>query len=195
MLPHEQCNTGNNLSINGGNSLSANIELSILHLNVQCLSNKVNLLEVLSQRLKVNILCIDEHWLSNEKLLNTFLGNFELIDCFCRVERLHGGSAIFVHESLSSWACPIDLSDYSVEMTIECSCIKLGYFCLIDIYRPPNGDFEIFIKVLNAILFKTTSRFNCVVICGDLNIDALKKSNQCKILHDLLDSYQPTSFH
>lgn len=78
-----------------------------MHLNVQCLSNKISLLETYCQKYKPNILCIDEHWLTNDKIICTYINDFSLITSFCRSKRKNGGTAIFVQNSIASGACPI----------------------------------------------------------------------------------------
>lgn len=67
-----------------------------------------------------------------------------------------------------------------------CSSIKIGNFCLIDIYRPP-----IISKVLNEIFSKGTSNFNFnVILCGYVNVSTLASDKAFNILNDILESFE-----
>lgn len=65
------------------------------HQNVQCLSNKVLILDVALEESKSDFLLLSEHWLNIDQLFQIRLSNFLLVSAFCRSILKHGGVAIF----------------------------------------------------------------------------------------------------
>ena len=79
-------------------------------------------------------------------------------------------------------------------MVIECSAISYNKDrCIINIYRPPSGNIELFFLQLSHILTKAFNLFKFVILVGDLNIDALSTSLNFKILVDIFASFNLTS--
>ena len=74
--------------------------ITIFHINIQCLSNKVNLLELFCQRYGPNILCLNEHWLCKDQLDNTIISDYSIISHFSRSEQAYGGSVVFLKNIL-----------------------------------------------------------------------------------------------
>ena len=77
-------------------------KLIVLHQNICSLKNKVTELEVLlSTELKhVDILCLTEHWQSDQNISCINIGGFRLVSAFCRSTSKHGGSDIYVKDGL-----------------------------------------------------------------------------------------------
>lgn len=65
--------------------------------------------------------------------------------------------------------------------------VKMVVCC---IYRPPNGDLDIFFENLTIALNYVVNKYDFVLLCGDLNINLLDNSLTTKILCDLFDSFQ-----
>jgi hypothetical protein len=72
-----------------------NATIQLLHQNVQSLNNKKINIEVLltDKTLESDVLCINEHWLAE---------NYSLISKFCRKNKQHGGSCIYVKTNLEA---------------------------------------------------------------------------------------------
>jgi hypothetical protein len=75
--------------------------ISILHQNICSLHHKTSELEIwLNTELKqVNVLCLTEHWLNGQNLINTNIQNFKLVSAFNIKDKTHGGSCIYVKDS------------------------------------------------------------------------------------------------
>lgn len=64
--------------------------LIILHYNIQCLSNKMGLLESSLADNKYVLLCLNEHWLKPFQLEKSIIGDFFLVSGFGRSVHGHG---------------------------------------------------------------------------------------------------------
>ena len=75
-----------------------NSKVVILHQNICSLSTKTTELEVLLslELMHVAVICLTEHWLSNQKLNCINIMDFKLVSAFCRSSSEHGGSGIYV---------------------------------------------------------------------------------------------------
>ena len=73
--------------------------LTILHHNVQSLSNKLLELSLLnSDLISLDISCFTEHWLMEDKIRVSNTDHFKLMSNFSRFSSNHGGSCIFVQK-------------------------------------------------------------------------------------------------
>lgn len=118
---------------------------------------------------------------------------YKKISAFCRRKKIHGGSVIFADEKYPE-VKPFELvSNLSLEMILECSAIKYNKFCLINIYRPPSGDFEEFIQSLSQILTRASTKCETLAVCGDFNIDQNSNNRNTKMLLDIFCSFNLTS--
>jgi hypothetical protein len=81
-----------------------NSKAVILHQNICSLSTKTTELEVLlSLELKhVAVICLTEHWLSDQKLNCINIKDFKLVSAFCRSSSEHGGSGVYVKNGLET---------------------------------------------------------------------------------------------
>jgi len=124
------------------------------------------------------VLCFTEHHLKEFEINNTCINNYNLGAYYCRKNRKFGGVGIFVHDTLS--CTPIDLTKYCNEQDLEACALKFkilnNAFCILCIYRPPAGNFETFIHLLESLLNKLYTNSINVIICGDVNINYLKAS-------------------
>lgn len=172
-------------------------EWHLLHINIQCLSNKVNILEHFVCEFNPQFLCISEHWLTDTKLDSVNIQGYQNISSYCRQLYIHGGTAVFVkneNKYIDHCKSIPTLNNLSVDLAFECSAICFNKnSCIVVLYRSPKGDFNIFIRQLTILLQIATKKYTSIYICGDLNIDKLKRSVENSILHDLLLSFDMTS--
>ena len=75
-------------------------------------------------------------------------------------------------------------------MHFECCAIKLVtklfVCCIINIYRPCDGQFDIFFDKLHDILYYFTNTFKILYLIGDFNINYIGNNDNKLILQDLL---------
>lgn len=121
-----------------------------------------------------HVISITEDWMKARQLQTTKLGNYLMGSCFLRTTRIHGGSCIFVLHG-SAFTEMENLKRKSIESIIECSSIELSVhsIIIINIYRPPLGDADIFFDTFQDTLstaFKTKPKHK-IIIAGDFNID------------------------
>lgn len=180
-------------------------EFILLHFNVQCITNKIPMLDAFFEECKPLILCLSETWLTPTNLNVFNLQNYRMISSFCRKTHVHGGTAIFANKIILQVCKPINyLNNLSVELSFECSAVCLDKnSCIIVIYKSPAlGVFDIFIEQFTKLLQLVSRKYSDIYICGDFNVDKLKDSTENHILHDLLRSYglnslihEPTRVH
>lgn len=152
----------------------------------------MELLDIFNDMYKSDILTITEHWQSEIQLDNLILQGYQLVSRFCRTTSLHGGSVIFVRKEIMSHK--FDEVKYiknkSIERCMECSAVcRNGDVCVITVYRPPDGDIQIFFESLEEVIAYAVGNFKFIFLTGDLNVDRLVPSMNNKILDDLFCSY------
>jgi hypothetical protein len=78
--------------------------MQIFHQNVQSLNNKKLHIEVLltDQELDLDVLFITKHWLAEKEIGYYNFGNYSLTPKFCRKNKKHGGSCIYVKTKLEA---------------------------------------------------------------------------------------------
>jgi len=138
-----------------------------MHLNVQCLSTKVDQLLLFLEKNDYDILCFSEHWANefNLKLVNIF--GYKLSNFFCRSNTVHGGTSIFVKSSIS--IKKLNLTNYCQEVDAEFSGILLPttQTAVVCLYRSCLGDFNIFLKKFEDLLDYLISASKKIVILCD----------------------------
>lgn len=146
--------------------------------NVQSLTNKLQELEIiLSSDLNADVICITEHWLEKHQIESLKIPGYSLINSFCRIDSIRGGTAIFAKQNLRYKAIQA-YPDLIKEKVFEMSAIELidKHVIIVTIYRSPDGDIEEFLCKFEIMLnmLETTKK---KIICGDFNVDFLKPSN------------------
>lgn len=134
----------------------------------------------------VNFMCFTEVWTNYCNFLN--FRNFNLTSCFYRKLHIRGGVAIWAKEGLD--VTPINLESFCREMDIEV-CGVIWQFSdkkiiIITCYRPPNGDFIVFVDVLFDLLRFVHGNHVYIVLTGDFNLHFEKNDKKTKIFLDLL---------
>lgn len=166
----------------------------ILHINTQCLRNKTGQLE--ANNLNYDILVFSEHWMSDIELGQTKLHNFTLLSYYCRRHHIHGGVAAAVRDALVKEFHPReDLNALSIEMQIELCAIQSTTLniIIITLYRPPQGNFTVFLDTMSNILQFISKMKYQIFILGDFNIDFNKSSIYRSDTLDLFNSYGLTN--
>ncbi|XP_045477990.1 uncharacterized protein LOC123683137 [Harmonia axyridis] len=123
-----------------------------MQLNVQCLSNKLNSLEVLLEEKHPDVLSVSEHWCKEDGVTSMVLPGYTLADYFCRSSREHGGSLLYTRNGLE--VKRLKVSEFSVEMHVEICGIVVtvgdASFSVLSVYRPCTGCNKT--KLLNELL-------------------------------------------
>lgn len=171
-------------------------KFNILHLNVQCIRNKIEQIELCLHENNVDVICITEHWLNMFETESIKLHGYVLSAIFCRKQFKNGGVAIFVRENLSINVKEINfLKSFCKEKILEIVGIeiklKTDTLNIIALYRSPiENNVEIFLKDLDCILSRTCLKTHAkTVLCGDLNIDYLSESTHKYDLVNIMSSY------
>jgi exonuclease III len=158
---------------------------------VQSLKNKKLDLDVLltDKVLESDVLCITEHLFNENEIDYYNFDNYSLLSKFCRKNKLHGGSCIYVKTNLE--AKPYNLFErLNQEEHFEARIVELIQFntIIICLYRTPISNINLFIDNMDTIISKLTNKGKSIIIVGDLNIDFLKRSVNPQ-LHKMLKSY------
>jgi len=183
LLTKEQCTEG------GQKNNVRNFGLRILRHNVQSLFNKKNEITLMLSvdRMHINVLCLTEHWLSEDQLKVVYIDNFNLVSKYCRTTSLLGGSCIYVNNKIQSkevsWFNKVGRGK-----VFEISVIELLEFhtILACIYRSPESDFYDFLNKLEELIVKVYSKGKYSILCGDWNVNFLHMNGKLQYLQNLL---------
>lgn len=165
--------------------------LILFHQNIQCLRNKVGELEVYidSQKDRPDVICLTEHWMTEEEIKFIKIQGYQLKSFFTRKERQHGGSCIFVNDNLKFDSVQ-EIELLSVEYQLECACVKSKgrKIIILCVYRTNLGDFDVFLRALEDILsqVKTKYKFYKTVLCGDFNVNLMGTNTNKSRFLDLI---------
>lgn len=167
--------------------------MGLIFLNIQGLKNKVHSLETFLIGSNISVVCLTEHWMSQDEINLSFPNNFHCADAFSRSKHIRGGSSIFIHNKLISRKCDA-INKFCEEFSFEASAIFLDNVKLIviSIYHSPKGDPYKFLNTLELLLNYITQWNNYnVVIGGDFNIsfDVTKNSKTSKQLLNLFRQF------
>ena len=119
-----------------------------------------------------------EHNLKEQEIEILSTDHYILGAKFCTQNLKHGGTGIFVHESLAF--TNIDLQEFSMEQDIETCAVKINLLTTMIyvtcIYRSPTGNFVCFIKGIDAILNQLSKPNIEIRVCSDINLDHLDEN-------------------
>lgn len=163
--------------------------IKILHQNIAGLLSKssnltVCLEELASEKTLIDIICITEHFMQSghEDLIS--IPNFRLAAHFSRNLKKRGGACILTRTGLDfKELCHV--AKQSISGVLECCAIELInlHVIIVCIYRVPQKNdaskyFNLFFDRMHSILNKLCNKRNKkIIVCGDFNIDLLKKGN------------------
>ena len=162
--------------------------LSIMHINIQSLRSKLDILSVEAQ--PYDIIVLTETWLSNS-VPNTDLSipNFSPPYRCDRTDRIGGGVAVYVRDNL--YARKRDdlsvngLEAVWLELRIDQRSLIIG-----GIYRPPDSNNNHWLLLEESIDRAFSQRCENVIITGDFNIDMSNSSSNK--MSRLISSYNAT---
>lgn len=153
-----------------------------MHLNLQggFLSKSFDL-ELFLENSNVNIICLNEHWLSKDQIFQlNKIPTYKLATYFCRKDGQRGGSCILIKESLN-FIERLDLSTSAEENVFEISCLEIPVknLIVVSLYRVPvESNFSKFMTKLEILFEKlqTERKNKGIYIAADFNIDVLNSS-------------------
>jgi hypothetical protein len=181
---------------------SKSSEFMIAHINIRSLRNKVHEVQLLMQKLSIDILCLTETWL-NETIKDNLVSipgyNITRYD---RGLNTFGEVAIYIHDNI-----PFKLRNDLITFTkLEMIWIEIPYkvtesMLISCLYRPPSADVSYYDNIVDT--FEKVSQLDKHFIgLGDLNYDYVLDEtiydNQVFMLEDMfllkqLVSSQPGS--
>lgn len=165
--------------------------LNLLNLNIQCITNKINTIDLLVNEIKPNFLCLSEHWACKAQIEQINIIGYQQISNYCRQNHAHGGTVIFAKHNIANECKNIkSICELSIDLSFECSAISYSKnTCIICLYRSPNSDINTFLVQLSNLLTRVTNKYKNILICGDFNIDSMNKSLNTLMLEDIVQSY------
>lgn len=86
-------------SVTSVKSVSRSDTVSLFHVNIQCISNKLDQLSLFLDKYKFDIVCLSEHWLDQCTLESINIPMYSLANFFCREPNKHGGVLIFIKKT------------------------------------------------------------------------------------------------
>lgn len=163
--------------------------VSLFHINIQCLSNKVAQLALFLTKFKYDVICLSEHWMNDSSLKIINLGNYYLASSFSRSINTHGGVAIFLKNHIK--CISLNVNEFNSEFNSEFCGVELSESktLIFSLYRSCSGDFKVFLINLENLLFKYSARGLKIVLVGDFNINFHNKTSQLTDLVSLIDSF------
>ena len=106
-----------------GNKRKENNNLIIYHQNIGSMNKKqveINIMLQECQR-RPHLICLSEHHMRKEEMLDLALPGYKLASCFCREKYAKGGMCILVRNDMNCQA--IDLNNICKEKVFEISAI------------------------------------------------------------------------
>ncbi|MES9992770.1 MAG: endonuclease/exonuclease/phosphatase family protein, partial [Candidatus Thiodiazotropha sp.] len=172
-------------------------KFSVVHYNVQSITNKLDLIE--TEFRNFDVICLTETWLdirTSDDLLD--FKDFKLY----RRDRIgdsHGGICVYVRNNI--YSCrrnDLELPD------IECVWIEVKTHNIKQLigtfYRPPNSSNNVISTIEDSIGLAFDTNIKNILITGDFNLDILKQVSNKKVI-DLCQHYnleqlinEPTNF-
>lgn len=166
-----------------------NKNFNILHLNIQCLRNKINELNAFLSDNNFDVICLNEHWLLNDEVEYVIVSDYNLVSWFCRRNTIHGGIAIYC---LKEYNCSsiLEINKLSVEVHCELAAVVCGgNFHILTVYRSPSGNFNIFLEQLAHALDILTEKYKKIIVTGDFNVHFHNPDKNVLSLVNLFTSY------
>ncbi|KAJ3644106.1 hypothetical protein Zmor_026779 [Zophobas morio] len=129
---------------------------------------------------KFSVVGLCEAWLSYGEADCLKIGDFCTKSLFLRQSSNYGGSLIMTTDGFNCSAST-NVEQLSIDRHCELSGKYINdldvYF--INVYRPPSGDFNLFLDVLNKLFSTISSLKNNILLAGDFNV-IFNKDNTLK---------------
>jgi len=160
--------------LSGYSHILNNNGLSIMHLNIQSLRPKLDILEVEAH--PYDVLVLTETWLNSSIPDDDIaLLNFQQPFRCDRSNRLGGGVAIYVREGINATKRS-DLSINGLEsLWVELSTGK-HRFLLGGVYRPPDANNDYWTLLEHNLDQAFTLPYDNIIITGDFNMNVLSQT-------------------
>lgn len=162
---------------------------------MQCVRNKIELIEATLHLNEIDVVCIQEHWLKNDEKNFININGYNLGAIYCRSDNKNGGVAIFYRQNINYIVREVtNIKIEPKEKVFEYCGIELVLnnqkIQIFSIYRSPASDVNIFLSELDNFLNYVCKNVNDkIILCGDLNIDFLSHSDSRNNLVDIIGTY------
>ena len=169
--------------------------MRFMFVNVQSVTNKIGILDDLFRHYGVNVACLSETWLRRSDAESLIIGDMLVASHFSRSVNTHGGSLILLRPN-TNYTIVNEINNCSVEMHCEFAATFLRdmKLILISVYRPPSGNFYVFLDKIELALNFVDVRSIRVIIGGDFNIHFGTSDVKVKLLRDLMNSFNLTDY-
>ena len=153
-------------------------KFSVVHYNVQSITNKIDILE--SELSNFDIICLTETWLDERTSNDTISLNEYNLYRRDRAGDNHGGICVYTKQNVHSRRRQdIELPNIEclwIEVSTHNKKILLGTF-----YRPPNSTQDALTSIEDSISLAYDTNIQNILITGDFNLDVLKSSSNKKV--------------
>lgn len=154
-------------------------KFSIVHYNIQSLSNKLDIIE--SELKDFDIICLTETWLDRRTTdTDIELNGFKLPYRRDRPGDSHGGICVYVKENIFSKRRPElimpDIESVWIEVSTRHKKLLLGTF-----YRAPNSPADALTSIENSIGLAYDTNISNILVTGDFNLDMLQSAPKRKV--------------
>ena len=148
-------------------------KFSVVHYNVQSLSNKVDLIQ--SELSNFDIICLTETWLDQRTIDDDLALNGFNLHRRDRPGDHHGGICVYVNQNIFSrrrndLELP-NIENVWIEVLLHNCKMLIGTF-----YRLPNSSPVVLSSIEDSIGLAYDTNIQNAVITGDLNLDILKQA-------------------
>lgn len=154
---------------------------TLANINLQSLSNKIDNFTYFLNEQNIDLGCITEHWLSSDVVRRVFIENYVVASAYCHQSSRHGGAAIILRNNVSVKEVT-EIKKLSSDEITEMTAVRIAErnLTVVAIYRPPSGDFETFITIMNQALQICMEKYprDKLVFAGDYNVNFRGQSNE-----------------
>jgi hypothetical protein len=163
-----------------GNKGKESDNFVIYHQNIMSLNSKKEEMSLILQAssIRPHIICISEHHMKKQEMLNFTLIGYKSASSFCQERFLKGGVCILIRNDISYLT--IHLGKLCKEKVFEVCAVKLVSNSLnlivCCIYRSPSGNPNLFLNLLERTFNFLHQLPVTFLACGDLNINFLAES-------------------
>jgi hypothetical protein len=159
--------------------------------NIQCITNKINDLNLFLSGTNIDIIVISEHWLTPENYHLYSLEGYNMCAKYIRQNHIHGGVAIFVKENIKIIE-RLDIQSLTAEFVVEFCAIEIieSNLLIIAIYRTDRSVETFFSHMQDMLnLISKHSSNKMIIIAGDINIDITEDTKIARRFTSLLKSF------
>nr|CAI5867342.1 unnamed protein product [Callosobruchus analis] len=149
-------------------------EVNMLFLNIRSLSCKLDELELQIGEKNYDILCLCEHWLTDQNIEQCNLNNFNISNYYCRKLTKGGGVMIYAKDNIVTKKISV-IDSLSEEKHCEIVGVEIKdpNIIILCTYRSPSSQLNIFFDCFAKALDFLSSQDKPIFIYGDFNIDIL----------------------